>query len=236
MRVAICEDEEYQRNTIIQFIMNHTIQYPGITVSAFTCGEDLLSAYEHGDSFDLIFLDIQMKDMNGIATAYEIRKKSRHAILFFITGHTQYVSAAFALSAFQFLIKPVRQDTFDREFKRAVNKYHRDRQKYVINTKASTMTLEIKDIHFMEIRDHRIVIHSETQEYIKSGKLNDEEKKMRPYGFIRTHQSYLVNMAYIRVITEKDVIMTNGKQAAVSARKRAEVLAAFNQYLAGYAL
>jgi len=236
MKIAICEDEEYQRDIIEGYILNHESQYPGITITAYKSGEELLDAYRQGEQYDFLFMDIQMKEIDGIKTAQEIKKHNRHLIIFFITGYTKYVSAAFSLNAFQFLIKPVRQDLFDREFERAIRKYHREHQKYVINNKTGTISLEIKDVMYLESSNHQIIVHTEDNEYIKTNTMNDEEKRLTPYGFVRTHQSFMVNMAYITEITEGDAVLNDGRLVMVSARKRTEVLNCFNQFLAGYSV
>ena len=236
MRIAICDDEQQQRTNIVSFIQPYQKDYPAITMSEFGCGEDLLAALEAGQTFDFFFLDIQMREINGIETAQEIRKNNPHAILFFITGFMYHVSAAFTLNAFQFLVKPVKKETFDREFKRAIHKYMMDHQKYAIEGKSRTVALEIKDITYLESSKHLIIVHTAQGEYVKPGKLNNEETRLRPFGFIRTHQAFLVNMACIFEILPEDVMLKDGSKVMVSIRRRAEVLQNYNRYLAGCAL
>jgi len=236
MRIAICDDEQRQRENIASFIEPHRADYPAITVSEFCCGEDLLAALEAGQAFDFFFLDIQMKEIDGIETAQEIRKSNPHTIIFFITSFVGYVSAAFTLNAFQFLVKPVKQEAFEREFNRAIHKYLMEHQKYMIESKSRTVTLEIKDITYLESSKHFIIIHAGRREYVKRGNLNAEEAKLCPYGFVRTHQAFLVNMAFIFEILQEDVVLRDGSKAMVSIRRRADVLQNYNQYLAGSAL
>jgi len=238
MRIAICDDEKRERESIAQYIAAYRNAHPAVPfeISAFSCGEELLAAYHEAKDFDFLFLDIQMKDIDGIQTAKEIRKTNKHAIIFFITGFTQYVSAAFTLNAFQFLLKPVKKEAFDREFGRALKQYFMEHQKYIIEIDSRTVALEIKDIVFLNSSDHYITIRTEQGKHIKRGKLNDEEKTLTPYGFVRTHNSFLVNMAYIFEITQKEVILKNGSRAALSARKRADVIDSFNSFLVGCAV
>jgi len=236
MRIAICDDEEFQRKNIVSFITPYQTDYPAMMVSEFCCGEDLLAAIGAGQSFDFFFLDIQMKEIDGIQTAQAIRKDNPHAILFFITGFMQYVSAAFTLNAFQFLVKPVKREAFDREFRRAIVKYLMDHRKYVVESKSRVITLEIKDIVYLESSKHLVIIHTGQGEYVKPGKLNDEEAVLRPYGFVRTHHGFLVNMAFVFEVLQEDIILKDGSKVMVSTRKRADVLQSYNQYLAGCAL
>ena len=236
MQIAICDDEHLQRKNIATYLQSYHADYPAVTVQEFCCGEDLLAAIGAGHSFDFFFLDIQMREIDGIKTAQEIRKSNSHAIIFFITSYMQYVSAAFTLGAFQFLVKPVKQEAFDREFKRAIHKHLMDHKKYVIESKSRTVTLEIKDITYLESSKHHIIIHAGHAEYVKPGKLNDEEAKLRPYGFVRTHQGFLVNMDCIFEIMQEDIMLKDGSIIMVSTRKRTDVLQKYNRFLAGCVL
>jgi len=238
MRIAICDDDKQDREKIRQYVMEHGNNIPSVSfdISTYSSGEELLYAHHDGASFDLLFLDINMKDINGIEAALEIRKVNKYTLIFFISGFTQYVSAAFALNAFQFLIKPVKKDSFEREFRRALKKYLMTCKKYVIESNQRATTLEIKDILYIECSDHKIIVHIEHHIYEKYGKLNDEEVSLAPFGFLRTNQSYLVNMAYISEITQTDVILTNGEQIAISRRKRTDVMCHYNRYMLGLAI
>jgi DNA-binding LytR/AlgR family response regulator len=238
MKIAICDDEEQQQNIIKQYILNHKDTYPSICISVFSSGEELLTSVKQGSTFDFLFLDIQMKKINGLQTAQEIRKTNKYAIILFITSFSfiQYFNAAFALNTFQYLVKPVKQDMFDREFQRAVNQYQLERKKYIVRSKPNIIALEVKDIVYLEIFKRNMLIYTKTKSYEKTGKIAEEEKKLTPYGFVRTHHSYLVNMAYISEIAEKDVVMTNGVKVMLSTRKRKDVLEKFIQFTARYSL
>ena len=238
MRIAICDDNQRDRDIIEQLILGYEKIYPKIHfhVSTYSCGEELLSTYSDGTSFDMLFLDIQMKDIDGIQAAQEIRKTNKHAIIFFITGFTQYVSAAFTLNAFQFIIKPIKRDVFEREFRRALKKHYVERKKFIIESDSKIIALEIKDITYLESADHYVIVHTEQNKYLKRAKLIDEEKALTPYGFVRTHHKYLVNMAYIFEITQNVAVLKNGSCPLLSARKRVEVLGCFNSFLAGSSL
>jgi len=236
MLAAICDDEAYQRTKLAGYLEPFRSENPNLQIVEFSCGEDLLAAIHGGQVFDFVFLDIRMKEIDGIQTAQEIRRGNQSAILFFITSFTQYVSAAFTVNAFQFLVKPIRQDVFDREFRRAIQKHLLNHQKYVIQNKSRTVALEIPDITYLECSAHHIIVHTTGNEYVKSGKLNIEEQQLIPYGFVRSHQAFLVNMTHILEILPEDILLKNGAKAMVSARKRAFVLQSYNKFLAGCAL
>jgi DNA-binding LytR/AlgR family response regulator len=236
MNIAICDDEERQRDIIQQYILVHKENYPKMTISNFSSGEELVSAYANGGKFDFLFLDIRMKDIDGIKAAKEIRKTDRNVIIFFFTSFTQYISAVFPLNAFQFLVKPVKQNTFDSEFKRAIKKHLIKRKKYVVDGRSKIIALEVKDIMYLEIFRRRIIVYTKNNQYEKIGKMKDEEKKLKLYGFVRTHHSFLVNMSFVLEIAKNEVILKNGKTVMLSERKRSDALKRFNEFMAGCSL
>ncbi len=231
MNIAICDDELLQRQNIKKYIELNKIVEPS-EVFLFSSGEEIIPTLRYGRSYDIVFLDIQMKKINGIQTADVIHKYNESTIIIFISSYVQYVSEAFRLHAFQFLIKPVNQGDFDLEFERAVRQYYSQHKKYVISSKDSAVALNIKDIVYVEgYQRHLNIVTRDGGQYLDTGKVDDAEKKLAPLGFIRTHQGFLVNMDFIKDIREKDILTTTGMTVEMSVRKKSFVLKQFNRYL-----
>ena len=242
MNIAICDDDEAERDIVRRYVSADMEEYTSLQfgINTYERGEDLLAACESGMSFDILFLDIHMGEIDGIRTAREIKKIHEHAIIFFITGYAQYVSDAFALEAFQYITKPIEEDVFHREFRRAIKKYLTAHQKYsfedTLEGKHRTVTLEIKDIINIESIDHYVKIYTAENRYMKRGKLDDVEIALSPYGFVRTHKRYLVNMGYLSELTLAEAVLRNNERVHISARRRAHVMEAFNAYMAEFSL
>jgi len=232
MRIAICDDDKLQRETLEQYVTEHISAYPNIKITKYSSGEKLLDALR-SYKIDILLLDIEMGGINGIETAKKIREFNSEIIIIFITGYVNYVSDAFRTNAFQFLIKPVKQELFDQEFERAIKKYQNDHHKYVIVQKSGTISLEINEIIFLESEGRKINIHTKNKLHTKYGTINDEENTLLNYGFVRCHQAFLVNMKYILEIEKNDIVLKNGIKIMISVRKRSEVVTKFNKYLAG---
>lgn len=233
MRIAICDDNKAMINSVKNALLQCKDYVSQIIIDEYYSGESLLNYYNRGGKYDLVFLDIQMEEINGINTAFKLKKLQKDVILIFLTGHTIYVKEAFTVQAFQYLTKPVKQEEIIKEFKRAVEYYKVNHTKYKIEDKHSTVYVEISNIIYMEVRNHNITIYTDKGEYIVKGKLKDEENKLSKYDFIRCHQGYLVNMQWIHAINEDSIQLKNGYSVPISRRMRKTVINMFSNYIVG---
>ncbi|WMM25780.1 LytTR family DNA-binding domain-containing protein [Tissierella sp. MB52-C2] len=234
MRIAICDDESFYREKIKKYLEKYINLYPEISITEFDCGEELLKTYDNEEKFDFLFLDIQMKDIDGVQTAQKIRVKDKHVIIFFITSYVNFVSDAFRVGAFQFLIKPISENDFRKDFDRAIEQHKINHYKYVVKYKGSTTKLEVKDIIYIEALNRHLFIFNGVNRYECVGKLKDEEEKLSFYGFVRCHQGFLVNMAYIKKINKTSILLENGDEIPVSKGLRPRAMEDFNKYITRY--
>lgn len=132
MTIAICDDEKFFRETIINYLLTFQIEANDISVFEFENGENLISAYKKGKKFDIVFLDIEMDGITGIEVGKQIREFEKNVIFIFTTSHTEYISDAFRLNAFQFLVKPINQEDFNNEMKRAINTINQNKKNILL--------------------------------------------------------------------------------------------------------
>ncbi|MEI6578265.1 MAG: LytTR family DNA-binding domain-containing protein [Eubacteriales bacterium] len=231
MRIAVCDDEKVCRDRIVGLIKPYKEKDPEITVNEFCCGEDLVAAYANGEQFDILFLDIQMKDIDGVETAHIIRETDKNTIIFFITSHVNFVSDTFRVGTFQFLVKPVEEADFILDFERAIESYKINHYKHLFKQKEGNCIIEIKEIFFIEVYNKHLYVNAENQVYECTGTLAEEEKKFKKYNFVMCHKSYLVNLRYIKLVGIDNIQLTNGKQIPLSKNFKTDVKAALNKYI-----
>lgn len=233
MKIAICDDNKAVIDSVKDALMKCKDYVSNLKIDEFYSGESLLDCYSKGKRYDLIFLDIHMEEINGINTAFKLKRIQKDLILIFLTGHTTYVREAFTVQAFQYLTKPARQEEIIKEFKRAVEYYKLTHTKYKIDDKRRTVYVEISNIIYMEVRNHMITIYTDKGDYIVKGKLRDEENKLKKFDFVRCHQGYLVNMSWIHAINEDSIQLKNGYSVPMSRRMRKTVIDTFSNYIVG---
>ncbi len=231
MKIAVCDDEKVSRNRIIGFIKPYQEKDVEITICEFCCGEDLVAAYESGEYFDIIFLDIQMTNIDGVETAKKIRETDKNTIIFFITSYISFISDTLRVGTFQFLVKPVEKEEFNIDFERALEAFRISHYKYLFKQKEGTCIIEIKEIFFIEVYKKHLFVNTGKNIFECTGTLAEEEKKLKSYNFVLCHKSYLVNLRYIKFIGIDNIQLTNGKQIPLSKNFKADVKAALNDYI-----
>lgn len=233
MKIAICDDEDVFRQTIIEYLQPYIEKNPEITECEFCCGDDLVAAYEQGNTYDILFLDIEMPGISGVEAGKRIREMDHTALFIFITSHTEFVPEAFMLNAFQFLAKPVKQDLFVKEFDRAVSSYKKMKFKYHIIVKNKTTILEVKDIMYIETYNRNLRAVTLTDSYEFTANLATEETKLEEYDFVRCHQGYLVNLKYVFRPEHSTLTLTNQAVIPIGKRYKNDVLTKLNKYISG---
>ena len=229
MKIAICDDKIEICRQIKEFIERLEA---GCRIVLYASGEELLAA---ADSFDIIFLDIQMGGMDGIAVAREIRRRNVDAVLIFITGIREAVFKAFDVSAFHYLLKPVNEEKFEEVFWRAEAAIRRRRGQapLVVRTGGRSLSLERRDILYLESRGRKVEIHrkGQPQEIIEIYANMDELERQLGEDFYRCHRGYLVNLAYVREYDRESIGLKNGEIVWLARRKYEEFVKAYMHYL-----
>ncbi|AFS78960.1 sensory transduction protein LytT [Gottschalkia acidurici 9a] len=236
MKVALCDDDKIFRDKIKNHLNTYIEEYPEIEMFEFCCGEDLLNSYNAEHKYDILLLDVELININGLDTAEEIRKLDKNVIIIFISSYTQYVFNVFSLNAFNYLVKPFTLEEFNEVLNKAIKQHRVNYFKYSVKNNESIINLEIKDILYIEGYRRHIKVFTEDNIYESVGKLKDQEKILKSYNFVTCHQGFLVNMAYIKEISKSDIILTNGSEVPISVRKRADTIKEFNRYLEGHSI
>lgn len=231
MKIAICDDEENGRKRVIKEIQSNKFFSKNIELREFVSGEELVKQYHSDFKADIIFLDIQMDKMNGIESAKHIRLIDDQAMIIFVSSHSEEVFKALDHGVFNFIRKPFTHQAFQDVFCKAFDKYKNLHTNYIVTWKNETAQLNIQDIKYMERNGRYVTFYTTYGAFKADASLNEILAELEPYGFIRTHQGYLVNMNKIRNFDGNDAVLNDGTRVMVSVRKRTEVIRAFTNYI-----
>ncbi|MDR0818170.1 MAG: LytTR family DNA-binding domain-containing protein [Oscillospiraceae bacterium] len=208
VRIAVCEDldEDAERLTSL-------INEIGITadVTRFECGEDILTALTGANAdFDLIFLDVYMKNITGIETARLLRAQGVVSRIVFTTTSLDFSLDAFDVEAEQYLVKPIVRN---QKLERILTKHlqRTELETCPVSVKGVIVNIPIDDIMYIEAANHNCLVHTPTEVYEtgRSMTLSSFDKILRPPRFVHSHRSYIVNLSFVANI-DRDFLMKNG--------------------------
>lgn len=154
--------------------------------------------------YDILLLDVEMKNMNGIELAKRIRKDNNRAEIIFITSHFEFVGEGYEVDALHYLIKPISAEKLTQVLTKAAEKILVEPPSVVISCEGETVKLYESDILYVESFLHYIVIHTKDKEYKIKENISVFENKVSD-DFYRIHRSYLVSLKYITRISRTSV-------------------------------
>ncbi len=219
LRVAICDDD-IPFTAMLEKLLKEEALSNGVEmeIDVFFDGSMLEKYIFLGNLFDLIYLDIEMAQENGIDAARHIRKVDNSVLLIYISGYEQYLKELFEVEPFRFLSKPIEIQKFSRYFQEACQRISEDNVYYQFNFNKEIKKVALKDIIYFESRNRIVYIFLKNgkKEYFY-GKLNDVEKELneKKQRYLRIHQSYLVNYDYVRKMNFSNVVIENNGKSTI---------------------
>lgn len=235
MKLAIIEDEQAHRELLSEYLEEWgKEQAVSLCIKAFASAESFLFAWEEERDFDVLFVDIQMKKMNGMEMARQIRQQDSDIIIIFTTGITDYMEEGYEVEALHYLLKPISRVKLDQCMDRALRKGGRERF-LLVQSKEETLKLSLERMLYVEARGHGCVIEfsSQTGETCRtevSESISELEKKLGSEDFVKCHRSYLCRTGSIQRIDKTEIVLDNGSRVPVSRRLYAQTNQAFIRY------
>lgn len=220
-RIAICDDEIDGVKRIQKIIGTYgSLNSLEFDVYIFLSGIELLREYS---GYDLIFLDIDMPQMDGIEVARTIVKNDIFSKIIYVTSHKNYMRQAFSVKPFGYLLKPATEEDIFTELDEFIRRteLEKSRDEICFQSSHGVITYDQKDILYFEYVGKRRVelvsIHGKT---VISYGLKDITNMMAAYPFAMPHQSFIVNLLHVEAISAFEITMMGGDKIPI-AQKRA---------------
>lgn len=231
MRIAICDDNINHINIIENYI--HNLRKTSVECDAYQSGEELIRAFRDGaEQYDVIFLDMEMEQLNGIETANYIREIDEHVIIVFVTSHTEYMRESFKCAPFRFLVKPVDGEEFKTVFYDISKKLSKQRKVFAFTENKAKIRLYCDDIIYCESQDHWIWIHTKEKTYKICKSLTELHSQLDKDMFCRVHKSFVINFLYIKTIKDNDAELYHcDKTIPISRSYKKKVLEEYTNFL-----
>ena len=159
---------------------------------------------------DVIFLDINMPDMNGISLGKIISKMCPDMKIIFITAYKDYAVDAFEIKAFDYLLKPYSESRIKSLLKSLVNIKsevttsirNNNLKKITVNIGERLYVISLNDIDYIEASEKETLIFSNQKKYVSKIKISKWEEMLKGNNFYRCHRSFIINLDKITEIEQ----------------------------------
>ena len=218
---AMCDDElpfaEQLRSLVMAYAKKKRVE---LQAETFASAEELLEEIENGAGFEILFLDIEMRKMDGIELGKKLRERSYQTLIIYVSGYDQYMRQLFEAEPFRFLSKPLKQEelenVLDKAFER-ISRFHREL--FTIRFGKNVVNLLCRDIVYLESNKRKVIVH----------KLDEAEEELLAISadFVRIHKAYLVNIEHVEAFQYEKLALRDGTILSISEAHRANVRSRF---------
>lgn len=231
MKLAIVDDESVYRNHIAELI-NAVYGIENVSCYLYSDGSEIVKSFGNGFYPDAVFLDIEMKELDGMSTAKVIRKYSKDIPIIFLTSHTEMAMEGYEVDALRFLSKPVNKDKLLETLKELENKLKVE-EKIILKKDGEEIIFGINELIYVEAANNsvRFVFKKDTVEmrmkFAQALGMVDELSK----DFFKCHRSYYVNLAHVKKLGSADIAMDNGDVLPVARSSAADAKKMLFEYV-----
>lgn len=231
IRITVCDDERGMLNQYEKMLQRYAEEYSTEIQAEYIQNPDLLMEDELSEQ-DILILDIQMGEKNGVEIARKIRQNNERLILFFSTNYLEYALEGYEVRAFRYLKKPISYEFFAKDLRAAIQELQK-RESAVLTLRCgyALQRFPIADITYCETESSHLRIHLvDGTSYLANVGIAKLEEQTAAYDFCRCHRAYLINLFYVAGQHGNDITMRDGTLIPISKYRVKEVMEVLLKY------
>jgi two-component system, LytTR family, response regulator LytT len=199
-KALIVDDEAPARGELRYLLAAH----PEVEVVGEAATAKEAVSLAEGVRYDVVFLDVEMPEMTGLEAARLVLDRSERPAVVFVTAHERYAVDAFAVEAFDYLVKPVEPERLARVVERLAQARRREEPPVekiaVVSSGGAKSLLDYESIHWIEADGDYSRVHTYDRSYLATSSLRELERALPPGRFARIHRSHVVNLAKVAAV------------------------------------
>ena len=225
MKIVICDDQIEHclktKSIIEQYLKNHHVV---ADVLYCTTGKQLLEE----KNVDVIFMDIQLHDENGIDVIKQVNEKTPRTLIVYLTNHVFYASAVYATKHTFFVLKDDFANKINEVFEHIYQDLAKIPVKVVFTNKGDEfVSLHVNEIVYIERKNRVTYIHTTEKIFEVQEKVTEIMNRLPQLYFLRCHNSYIVYIPVIKELTKSEIVLDSGQIIPVSRNYRKKAQDAF---------
>lgn len=226
LKLAICEDNINELSQIVSLVEEYRNQnHAEYNYTVFHNGFELASVFDE-KTFDIYFLDILMPGFSGIDLAKEIRNFDHNAPIIFFTSSPEFALESYSVRAFHYLLKPVTKEKLFSVLTEVLEQIeNKQGTSIVVKSHNGLQKILLSNLEYIEAMGKKTIYHifpSRTVECIEKFSIICESL-LGEHCFIKPHRSYLVNMRYIDMISNTEIVLQTGSRIPIAQGKSREI-------------
>lgn len=193
MNVVLCDDDAVFMSKLEEKLSGYKCSiYKFRTAEGLACSNTV---------FDIAFLDIELENnTTGFQLVKILRERNRKCIIAFFTNHAQYAVKGYDYDAFRYILKNEPDKLINRRIRDVFVEYYRRHKTFSGTYCGLSFKVELNDIYYISSKSHILTIHTSKGDFEIYKQLKELEKEFAPFGFLRCHRKYMINMRNISVM------------------------------------
>lgn len=251
IQIAVCDNEEEQLERTLSMIGEYFMmdEENKVEITSFLSSHALAKQVERkkndngvGGMFQIYILDVMMPDIDGITLGKIIRRVDTDAVIIYTTSYEEFAFEAFGVHALDYLKKPLQREKVIQTMQKALAMCKRPaKETFPIKIKSGIYSTEKEQIVYVENVSRSNAYHLSSGQTVTGlcnrGKFEDAIMDLlNSEGFIQVHKSYVVNMQYIKDLTNNSLVLDDGTEIPVSKKRKIQVKKDYLKYLSSYTL
>lgn len=230
IHIGICDDEQ----SFIVHLTKLLHQYSDetgeeIKITTYLDGIELIEKYD--TSLDLIFLDIQMKMVDGLRAAERVRQMDTKVGIVFLTTLTQHSLEGYKYQAINYIIKPIKYVRLKSEMDKFLKSYRKEDSPFlVVINDTGKYKMFLNTLRYVETFNRNLLFHTEQENILCYQSMKEAEQELQPRGFARCHTSYIINLFFVKGVKKLEVELITGEVIPISQPKRKEFMERLTEY------
>lgn len=228
MRIAICDDQQEYRKLIIQYVQFYFQEHLlDLETYEFGSGEELLSSDK---TFDIVFLDIEMNELNGIQTTKELNIRNKNTIIFIVTAYQKYLDDAMDLNVFRYIDKPIQAKRLYNGLDKAIDLINNNEITFKTRNDG-IVTIHKNDIIYVEVKRKIVYVNTTEKQYIAREKMDFFKENLTASYFAILHISYVINFNFVKKFQRDNVQLKTGQIISIAPKKQTDIKKKFMKFM-----
>lgn len=220
MKILICDDEQFFVDELKTKIEQFTEQ-KHIDCEIYTSNDPAVVEND-GNVYQIAFLDIKMKPIDGLALAKILKKRNKKVVLFFITAYNMYQDDVMDISAFRFFEKPINEQRLYDGLEKAIEYIDENCKSIWFVAENVQRTVLSSDIVYVERKNRQVILVTENSEYITRESFEYWSTSLQSSFFCKVHNSIIINLNYVTSYENEQIILCNNIKIPISLRRRSD--------------